>query len=167
MAEVVGALCGAEAAAEVAQCCPQHFGRADRLGAEQRLELGEGQLDRVEIGAVGWDEQQRRAGCRNGIPNASDLMDPQIVHDDDLAWLERRRQHLLNIGEEQIAVDRPVDDHRGGQAAAAQRADKGRGFPMSVRHGSHQAVATPAPSVAPGHVGLHPGLIDEYQPRWG
>src|SRR4051812_26211440 len=40
MAEVVGALCGPEAAAKRAHRFPQRVGGAGRFGAQQRLELG-------------------------------------------------------------------------------------------------------------------------------
>ncbi len=35
---------------------------------------------------------------------------------------------------------------------------------MPVRNAGRQALAPGSPSIAPGHVGGGPGLIDEYQP---
>ena len=94
-------------------------------------------------------------------------MDPQIVHDDDIAWLQRRHQHLLDVGQEQVSVDRTIDDERRGHAIATQCTNKGGGFPMSMRHGSDQAMATLGPAIAAGHVGLDPGFVDENKPRRG
>jgi hypothetical protein len=37
---------------------------------------------------------------------------------------------------------------------------------MSMRNGSNQAMATFCPAIAPRHVGLHPGFIDENKFRW-
>jgi hypothetical protein len=39
----------------------------------------------------------------------------EIVHDDDVAGLEDRNELLLDIGAEAFAVDRTVEDTRGGE----------------------------------------------------
>jgi hypothetical protein len=48
----------------------------------------------------------------------------QVVHHDDVVGLERRDQHLLDIGEERLAGHRAIEHHRRGQAIAPQRGDK-------------------------------------------
>jgi hypothetical protein len=63
-------------------------------------------------------------------------MDPQVVHDDDIARLQRRHQHLLDVGQEQFPVDRTINGKRSGQAVATQRADEGCRLPVPMRHGS-------------------------------
>jgi hypothetical protein len=65
------------------------------------------------------------------------------------------------------AIDRAIDGERRGQAVATQCTDEGCGFPMSMRHGSDQAMAAFGPAVAPCHVGLDPGFIDENELRRG
>ena len=53
-----------------------------RGGAQQRLELGEGLLDRVEVRAVGRKVEQARARCFDGLAQAGDLVGRQGVEDD-------------------------------------------------------------------------------------
>jgi hypothetical protein len=56
----------------------------------------------------------------------------EIVHDDDIAGLERWNELLLDIGAEAFAVDRAVEDAWGGEAVAAQRAEEGQGAPAAM-----------------------------------
>nr|BAT26800.1 hypothetical protein [Aurantimonas coralicida] len=93
-------------------------------------------------------------------------MTAEIVHDDDVAGLEDRRQDLLDIGPEANAVDRSVEDARGGKAVAAQGADKGQSSPVAMWRKTTQALALRAPAAQRRHVGLDPGLINEDQPLW-
>jgi hypothetical protein len=63
-------------------------------------------------------------------------MDPQVVHDDDIPRLQGRHQDLLDVGQEQLSIDRTIDDKWGGQAVATQCADEGCRFPMPMRYSS-------------------------------
>lgn len=128
-----------------------------------RLELGERLLDRVEIGAVGRKEEQRGASRFDGVARGRRLMARQVVHDDDVAGRELGHQHLADIGDERIAVDRAVEHHRGDHAGAVQAGDEGRGLPVSVGHARAQSLAAPAATVVTRHVGGRPGLVDEDQ----
>ena len=65
-----------------------------------------------------------------------------------------------------MAVDRPVEDARGSQPIAAQRAEEGQRAPVAVRGEATQALAAGSPSAQRCHVGLDPGLVDEHQPPW-
>ena len=73
-------------------------------------------------------------------------------------------QHLLDIGEEHLAVDRAIEHTGGNQAVAAQTSDEGRGMPVPMRDGIDQPMAHLGPAVGPGHIGFGPGLVDEDQP---
>jgi hypothetical protein len=48
--EVVGAFGGSEGVEQLADGVPERLDGARRGGAQQRLELGEGVLDRVQVG---------------------------------------------------------------------------------------------------------------------
>lgn len=79
---------------------------------QQQLELGEDLLDRVQVWAVGRQEQE--LGTR-GVDSLSDrgaLVAAQVVHDNNVPGLEGRHQELLHISGEELAVDRPVEDAR-------------------------------------------------------
>ena len=85
----------------------------------------------------------------------------EVVHDDDVARLQRRHQELLDVGHEALAVDRAVDDAGRGDAVVAQRGEEGHGAPVAVRHLGAQRRAAAMPAVGARHVGLGPGLVDE------
>jgi hypothetical protein len=56
----------------------------------------------------------------------------EIVQDDDIAGREGRVENLLDVEEEGLAVDRPVDHPRRIDPVMAQGGDEGQGFPMGV-----------------------------------
>ena len=84
------------------------------------LELGEGILDGIEIGTVGRQVEQLCPACFDRPADARDLVGGQIVHDDDVTRAQGRRQHLLAPGSEDLAVHRPVEQHRGDEAGRRQ-----------------------------------------------
>lgn len=67
--------------------------------SEQGLELGEGHLDRVEVGRVWRQEQEPRSDLLDGFAHAADLVSRQIVHDHDVAGVKLGRKNLLGMGE--------------------------------------------------------------------
>jgi hypothetical protein len=48
----------------------------------------------------------QRCDC---LANTGHFVDPQVVHDDDITGLQRWQQDLLDIGQEQLAVDCAVE----------------------------------------------------------
>jgi hypothetical protein len=95
------------------------------------------------------------------LANDGRLVGTGVVHDDDIAWRERRDQYLLDIGREAASVDRAVEDAGCGEAIATQRTDEGQGALVAVRSKAAQPLALHAPSAQRRHVGLDPGLVDE------
>jgi hypothetical protein len=77
---------------------------------------------------------------------------------------QNRDELLLDIGAEALAVDRSVEDARGGEPVAAERAEEGQRAPVAVRGHAAQALAPGSPATQRRHVGLDPGLVDEDQP---
>nr|CAJ30105.1 putative transposase [Magnetospirillum gryphiswaldense MSR-1]CAM78012.1 transposase [Magnetospirillum gryphiswaldense MSR-1] len=134
--------------------------------SQQALELGEGELDGIDVWGVG------RQIPQGGPSGFDELLDPchlvggQIVHYDDVAGPQGRSQDLLDIGQEDRAIHRLVDDEGGGDSVMPERPDEGGHFPMTVRHRSQQPLTARRPSVAPGHVGRCPGFIKEDQAGW-
>jgi len=131
--------------------------------SEQRLEFGEGLLDRIEVGAVGRQVEQPSLPAFDGLLNAGDLVAGQIVHDDDIARIQRRDEDLLDISPEDVAVHGAIEDVRGSDAGDAQTSDKSGGFPVTVGYRGQQAQAAGTPAKRPGHVGGRRGLVQEHQ----
>jgi hypothetical protein len=133
--------------------------------AEQGLEFGEDLLDRIEVGTVGRQEEQLGADGPYRAPNGSAFVAAEIIDDDDVAWLKGRNQELLDIGQEALTIDRPVDHTGRIDAIRSQGGKEGECSPASVRHLRHQPLAARRTSMSACHVGLGPGLVNEDQAR--
>jgi len=70
--------------------------------AQELLELGKGHFDRIEIGAVGRQEQEARVGA--GDEALFVLMARQIVEDHHVAVAQNGDENLLDIGKETLGV---------------------------------------------------------------
>ena len=127
------------------------------------LDLGEGLLDRIEVGRVWRQEPEPGPGGSDHVPDGGRFVRPEIVHDDDVAGPEHGHEKLLDIGAEALAVDRAVEDARCRQPVAAQGAEEGQRAPVAVWSKAAQPLAFWSPAAQRGHVGLDPGLIDEDQ----
>ena len=132
--------------------------------AQQCFEFSEGLLDRVQVGTVGWQVEEACAGTLDCLADAGNLVRTESVHDGDIATAQGGNQHLLDIGEERLGVDRSIEHAGSDQAILAQTGDEGRGIPVPVRHSIDQPTTYLGPAVEPGHIGFRPGLVDEDQP---
>jgi hypothetical protein len=132
-------------------------------GAHPVLDLGEGLLDRIEVGRVWRQIPEPCAGRFNQAAQGGRLVTTEIVHDDDVARLKLRNENLLNIGSEAFAVDGAVEQARCGEAVAAQGAKESQRPPVAVWREAPHPLAFWPPSAQWGHVGLDPGLVDKDQ----
>jgi len=120
-------------------------------------------LDRLDAkGLVRWTTEPGAAG-RDGLLNAGDLVSGQIVHDDEVTRPQGRRQHLFDPGKEAFSVHRPVEKHWRDKAVERETADKGYGFPMSVRDCGPTAFALRRPAPQTGHLRRKAAFVDEDQ----
>ena len=162
--EVVGALARLEDVDELADEVPEavHCPLADL--PEHGLELGEGLLDRIEVGAVGREEAQRSASRFDPFTHRDALVARQVVHDYDVARPQFGHEHLSDVGFEPVAVDRAVQDHRCDHSSHAQPGDQRGRLAVAVRKAHPQALAPGAAAMAAGHVGRGPGFVDKHEP---
>ena len=91
-------------------------------------------------------------------------MAAEIVQDDDITGRQSGEEALFHIGEEAGAVDRAIEDTGSGQAVAPEGSHEGQGLPMAIGPRGGQPLATRTATVAAGHIGLGPRLINEYEP---
>src|SRR5262249_49307741 len=94
------------------------------------------------------------------------LVGPQIVQEDDIAFPECGREHLLDIGRECRAMYGTVHDIGCFDAINAQRGYQDHRLPMAVRHLGNQTFPTWAASVSTHHIGRDARLVDEHEAAW-
>ena len=148
---------------ELAELAPGRLVRAFLGFPHEMLELGEDLLDRIEVRAVGRQEEQLGAGSPDGAPDGNALMASEIIHDDDVAGPKRRHEDLLDIGTETVAVYRPIDDAGRIDPVGAERGEEGHRAPVAMWRPLNQPLSAGVPAPQPRHVRLHPGLVDEDQ----
>ena len=76
----------------------QPLGRALGGGPEALLDLGEGQLDRVEVRGVGRQAQETRPHRRHGLPGSFALVRTEIVQNHDLPGAQTGSQDAFGGG---------------------------------------------------------------------
>ena len=97
MFEVISAFVGCEGVEELSDALPE--GVDGSLGglSEQGLEFGEGELNRVEIGRVRRQEEERRAARLDELTDLVSLVAAEVVEDDDVARGQRRGEDALLV----------------------------------------------------------------------
>ena len=125
------------------------------------LQLGEGLLDRVHVGAVGRQIAQFGAGGLDEFFDSRPFMGGQIVHDDDIARRERWDETCFHPFLEESGVDRPIEDLLRFKPAQAQAGDKRDRLVMAVRNGGAQPSSPPATSAFAREIGGGAGLVNE------
>jgi len=159
--EVVGAFPGGVGSEELADGGDDGFDGSGSGFAEQVLKLGEDLFDRVQVGRVLGQKEEFGSGATDGAANGFALVAAEIVHDHQIAWPERRDQHLLDISGEGLGVDRTVEHPGRLDAVMAERRDEGHGFPVAMGNLGDQPLPARRPSPQRLHIGFRPGLIDE------
>ena len=166
MAEVIGAFCRCDCSGDAAECAPERIDGSMGFMPQLGLHFGEDHLDRIEVGAVGRQEQQLSASRFDGAADGGNLMDGKIVHDDDVIHPQRGDEDLLDICDEQLGIDGTVQHVRCDHSVLTYTADEARRLAVTMRHSGDQALADGRPSVRPGHVGLDRSLVEKDQAPW-
>ncbi len=131
--------------------------------AEPMFELREEHLDGVQVGRVLGQEEQLCADGADGASHGFALVGAEIVHDDDVAWLEGRRENPLDVEGEAFAIDRAIDEPGRVDVVVTQGGQECHGLPAAMRHLGPEAPAAWRPAPERRHIGLGPGLVDEHQ----
>lgn len=109
--EAVGAFGWEEAVEEVADAVNEAVDGARGFLPQQRLELGEGHLDRIHVGAVGRQVEDLGSAGGDGLAHAGNLVGRQVIEHDDVAVLEGRGENVADINLEGITIHRPSSTH--------------------------------------------------------
>lgn len=81
----------------------------------------------------------------DALAHAVDFVDAEVVHDDDMAGTLFWDQHLVEVGEEDLAVGRGLDGHRGGHAGMVHRAQDSERLLVPAGHGLVEERFAPCP----------------------
>ena len=149
---------GAEERSDALPCC--FYGSLGGFSQEQ-LELGEDLFDWIEVRGVGRQEQQPGPSRADRLADGCALVTAKVVHDDDIAGVERWDEELLDPGGEAEAVDRSVKDARRIDPVMTECCQEGQRAPFAERRAGDELAAARRPASDRGHVGLGPGLVDE------
>jgi hypothetical protein len=74
------------------------------------FEFGEDLLDRIEVGAIGRQEDAMGASGSDGLASRFAFVAAEIVENNDFARCEGGRQHLLDVQREELTIDGAIDD---------------------------------------------------------
>ena len=131
--------------------------------SQEMFELGKDLLNRIEVGAIGRQEQQPGTSGPDRGANGRFLVAGEIVHDDDVAGHERRTEMFFDPCGEAGGVDRLIEHEGRIDPVAAEGCDEGHRFPVAVGHLGMEPLSDWSPASEGCHVGLGPGLVDENQ----
>src|SRR3954469_19557453 len=105
------------------------------------------------------DYKRNHAGVSDHVPGS--LVGGDVVHHDDVAGCERRRQDLLDILEEDGPRHGAIHDIGRRDASQAQAGDQRRGLPVAMGHRLEQTLA--AQTAAPRHLCGRSRFVQEDQ----
>jgi hypothetical protein len=131
-------------------------------GAEERLQFGKREFDRIEVGAIGGQEPDEGSHGFDRRTDGGLFMRGQIIEHDHVAALQRGHEDLFDIGQKTLVVDRPIEDGRRADPVDAQGRDHRRRLPMTARRVIVEARAARTPPVATQQVGRDATLVEEY-----
>jgi hypothetical protein len=140
------------------------FGEGSGGGlAQVGLELGKGQLDRVQIRTVGRQVMDLGPADGDQFADPRHLVGREVVEDDHVTRTQLRAEDLLKIGGENITIESSLDQKGSRDGFQAQCRQKGGALPVAVRNGGDTALAHRRAPIEPGHLGVEPGFVDEDQ----
>jgi len=163
--DVAAALVRAEALQAVTEERPQRFDRSTARRADDRLQFREAEFDRIEVGAVRRQIQQRGAGVRDRLADPADFVRTEVVRDDEIADVQGRDEDLFDVGEKARPVDRAVEDARCRETGHAERRDEGARLPAGKRRVVVDPGAPRRPPVSAQEIRGDAGLIEKDEVR--
>src|SRR5450759_5551683 len=164
MSKIVGALVRCKRFYEFSNQPPEFLHGALGVFAQRSFEFRERHLDGIEV----WRICRQIAECCTDsvdcLAYPVDLVGPQIIREHDVAFCQRWREHLLDIGHERGSIHSTSDDIRCSQAVDAQARNERQRFPVAVRDTRDEALATRSATGMANHFGRHRRLINKNEP---
>ena len=129
-----------------------------------RLEFGKRQFNGIEIGAVRRQVADANPSSREQPTDVLDFMGGEVVEDERVARAQLRTEHLLQIGREDLGIDRSFDQKGGFDAFVAQGRNKGGTLPVAMGDSAEATLTDRTATMVAGHLGVQTRFIDKDQP---
>jgi hypothetical protein len=130
-------------------------------GTQERFQFRERHLDRIEVGTVGRQKSDLRAGSFDGRAHVWLFVDGEIVEYNDIASPKCRGQHLLHVGKKTVVVDGPIEHGRRRDPVGPQRGDNRVRLPMTAGCVIAYAHAATTAAVAAQQIGRDAAFIEK------
>src|SRR5215468_6506522 len=130
MLKVPAAFRGIERPNERSDTSVQSFDCALGSLAQASLDGMERQLDGVKIRRILGQVSEACANSAESLLYTGDLVEGHIVSHHNISKLECRRQTLLYVSQERLAIHGPLNDHRSHDASLTQASDERYRLPM-------------------------------------
>ena len=127
----------------------------------ERFQFRERHLDRIEVGTVGRQKADLRAGGLDRHAHLWLFVDGEVVEHHDIASAKGRGQHLLHVGPKAGGIDRPIEHGRRREPVGPQRGDDRVRLPMPAGRVIAEPHAAETAPVAAQQVGRDAAFIDE------
>lgn len=136
--------------------------------AEAGFDGGPEMLDGVEVGGIGWQEEQPTTGGRDQRRRGRRLMEPGVVQHDHAACWQHWQEHLFEISVHDFGVASARKGQRCHQPAVLAGGHDARPFPPLARHrlvnpfaSGRTAMLTIQPMIHAALVEIKNGLVGE------
>jgi hypothetical protein len=153
-----------EQAANIAECFPEFIDGSGISFPKPRFEFGEGHLDWVQVRPVRRQEEQPCTFGPDSVLSLLTCVGRQIVEYDDITRLEDRGELGFNIGVEDHAFHRRIDDPWSDKAIAFEARNQGLGAPVAKGGLGKQSLPFQASSHGFCHLGVGAGFVEKDQP---
>jgi hypothetical protein len=117
--------------------------------------------DGIEIGRIGRQVAEGRAGVFDQFADAIHFVGAQIVHHDQLTGFQLRAKYVPDVSQQDIATGGSFDTHRRHPARGTDCAQQCQTAPAPGRHSFPNAFASQAAAIAPRHFRRDATLVDE------
>jgi len=130
-------------------------------GSQEGFQFGERELDRVEVGTVGWEKSELGARRVDGRADLGLFVHGQIIEDDDVAWSQRGYQDLLDVRQKTRTVDGAVEHGRCAQPVRPQPDDDRVSLPVPAGRVVVETLASKTAAIPAEQVGRDAAFIEK------
>jgi len=121
-------------------------------------------FDGIKVRRILGQVSEACANSSESLLYPGDLVEGHIVSHHNISRLERRRQTLLYVSQERLAIHGPLNDHRSHDASLTQASDERYRLPVPHWRVRDQAFSAGAPAVQAHHIGGDCCLVDKHEP---